>query len=178
MRVWNGPGPAANKSDDRAMDITLDANPDPIGWRVWLTGHVRDPDGVGYDVATISYIVWPFEQSPNPNEELTPYLPTTTEKGVAVTANVRDVYVTASIQADNTDLPQILTFKIESFGAYPNTYYDFDWMRLFGMAISDIPSAIIAPTRADESVSVFVFGRSFLLPTSYDQVGVHYTEPP
>ena len=156
------------------MDITLDANPDPIGWSVWLTGHVRDPDGLGYDVATISYVVKPFEQSPNPNEELTPYLPTTTEKGVAVTANLADVYVTASIQPDNSDLPLILTFKIDENSGL----YALDWMRLFGIAFSDIPSAIIAPTPIGGGVAVFVAGRSFLPTTSHDQVSLRYTEPP
>ena len=156
------------------MDITLDQNPGGAGWSVWLTGHVREADGVGYDVATISYIVWPFEQSPNPNEELTPYLPTTSEKGVAVTANVRDVYVTASIQPSNNDTPLILTFKIEE----DMGMYALDWMMLFGNGVSDIPSAIIAPTAADDSVPVFVAGQSFLGATLHDQISLRYTEPP
>ena len=177
MRVWNGPGPAANKSDDRAMDVTVDDN--CVARWVWLTGHVREADGVGYDVSTISYLVFPLPppppQTPDPTEVLRLDSPTTTEKGVAVTANVRDVYVTASIQADNTDLPLILTFKIDEddMGSYA-----LDWMRLFGMAISDIPSAIIAPTPINGGVAVFVAGKSFLPTTSHDQVSLRYTEPP
>ena len=56
--------------------------------------------------------------------------------------------------------------------------YALDWMRLFGMAISDIPSAIIAPTPMSGGVAVFVAGRSFLLTTHHDQVSLRYTEPP
>ena len=155
------------------MDLTLDDNDESIGWRVWLTGHVRESDGSGYDVATISYLV--PSAGPSPNEVLTPYLPTTSEKGVAVTANVRDVYVTASIQPPGSDTGLILTFKIDEddMGSYA-----LDWMRLFGIAISDIPSAIIAPTPISGGVAVFVAGKSLLPTTSHDQASLRYTEPP
>ncbi|MCH9058761.1 MAG: hypothetical protein IIB55_09055 [Planctomycetes bacterium] len=159
------------------MDLTLDDNDESIGWRVWLTGHVRESDGSGYDVATISYLV--PSAGPSPNEVLTPYLPTTSEKGVAVTANVRDVYVTASIQPPGSDTGLILTFKIRRFGTPPGfTYYDFDWMRLFGNGISDISSAITAPTPISGGVAVFVAGKSLLPTTSHDQASLRYTEPP
>lgn len=158
------------------MDLTLDDNDENIGWRVWLTGHAREADGVGYDAATISYLV--TSAGPSPYEELTPYLPTTSEKGVAVTANVRDVYVTASIQPPGSDIGLILTFKIKSFGTYPNRWYALDWSRLFGNGISDISSAITAPTPISGGVAVFVAGQSFLPTTSHDQVSLRYNEPP
>ncbi len=104
-------------------------------------------------------------------------LPSTSEKALALVAEEDytgvDVYVTGTIQAGVNDLPLIQTFKIVSGSATAPA-----WIRLFGNTIRDIPAAIIAPSRNDGSVSVMVFGQSFWFSNSYDQVGVHYTQPP
>ena len=94
--------------------------------------------------------------------------------GVAVTANVRDVYVTATVRPDNNDTPLILTFKIDENSGL----YALDWMMLFGNGVSDIPSAITAPTPISGGVAVFVAGRSYLITTAHDLVSLRYTEPP
>ena len=167
VRVYNGPGPASNASDDRAMNVVTD----DIGDTIWLTGFVRESDGDGYDTATIGYSE--FNTNGAPELNFTDNLPTTTEKGIALATNNADVYVTSSISIAGFGSPLIMTFKIDE----DNFSYTRDWTVLFSAGVTDLPFAIIAPTAADFSVPVFVAGRSWLGTTSHDQISLRYDQP-
>ena len=168
VRVFNGPGPSSVSSDDKAMGIATDAFSS-----IWLTGTVREPDGFGYDTATIRYASVNLNAVPDQIAHVD--LPSTSEQAVAIVANHaytdEAVYVTGTIDAGYYRLPMILTFKI-----IPGTASTPAWTKLFGNTLSDIPAAIIAPTRGLRA-SIYVFGRSVYAGTNYDQVGVHYTQP-
>lgn len=176
MRMWNGPGPSSDKSDDFSTDIDIavrEAEPGVPGVYnayAWITGRVRDAAGSKMDVGTIMYELHEDQHPDPPAREWTYTLGFFTyDGGVAIDA------------VDDT------LAEIAFVAAYTNVFsWDFlllHYNRVSGLQTlwawydahmgTDLLTSLVAP----DPTTVFITGESHDPITLRDYLTLRYDDP-